>query len=73
MVEIVRSSVLKLVQESKSKGNFSLNRLAEHVYSMLQSELLVRCYDIVNIVNRPSILVRIQKLSDNQFACYYNI
>ncbi|CAH8674695.1 unnamed protein product [Schistosoma rodhaini] len=54
--EIVRSSVLKLVQESKRKGNFSLNRLAEHVYSMLQSELLVRCYDIANIVNRPSIL-----------------
>ncbi|XP_018654828.1 discs lost-related [Schistosoma mansoni] len=68
MVEIVRSSVLKLVQESKSKGNFSLNRLAEHVYSMLQSELLVRCYDIANIVNRPSILDEL-----DSFIPYANI
>ncbi|CAH8655409.1 unnamed protein product [Schistosoma curassoni] len=53
---ILTSAVYNVRWISRYKGNFSLNRLAEHVYSMLQSELLVRCYDIVNIVNRPSIL-----------------
>ncbi|TNN06523.1 Patj [Schistosoma japonicum] len=54
--EAVRSSVLRLVEESKNKRNLCLNRLADHVYLVLKSELLVRCYDIVNIVNCPSVL-----------------
>ncbi|KAK4474453.1 hypothetical protein MN116_001607 [Schistosoma mekongi] len=54
--EAVRSSVLRLAKESKNQRNVCLNRLADHVYLVLKSELLVRCYDIVNIVNCPSVL-----------------
>nr|CAH8873346.1 unnamed protein product [Trichobilharzia regenti] len=54
--EKVNLSVLKLNKESRKSGNIYLQRLTHSVYSILQSELLTKCYDLINVLQCPSVL-----------------